>query len=85
MQSNKGNALISIIVIIIVLSVGALYSWKAQSKKAAEIRKQQEVSGGFDYSFLNDDAGEYSVIEADADVRSFNDQIDQTTFDESLY
>lgn len=83
MQSNKGNALISIIIIILLLAVGAVYFWNTQKDRAAEVRRQQE--SGFDYSFLSDDAGEYSVIEADADVRSYNDLIDQTTFDESLY
>jgi flagellar basal body-associated protein FliL len=83
MQSNKGNALISIIVIILVLAFGAVYFWNVQKQRANEIRKQQE--SGFDYSFLSDDAGEYSVIEADIDVRTYNDLIDQTTFDESLY
>ena len=83
MRSNSGNALISIVIIILLLAVGAVYFWDAQKERAAEVRRQQE--SGFDYSFLNDDAGEYSVIEADADVRSYNDLIDQTTFDENLY
>lgn len=84
MHTQKGNALVGIIVIILVLIIGGVYFWNSQIRHAKELRavqNQANVLDGFDQIFLSDDAGEQGIIEADTDVRSLNDQIKQTSFD----
>ena len=46
MKTERGNALIGIVVIIIVFLVGAIFSWNSyqlQEKKNEEIRKQASI------------------------------------------
>ncbi len=84
MHTQKGNALVGIIVIILVLIIGGVYFWNSQIRHAKELRAVQNQANtldGFDQIFLSDDAGEQGIIEADTDVRSLNDQIKQTSFD----
>ncbi len=79
MRNENGNALVGIIIIILILLVGGVYFWNQQLKHAAEIKAKNDLLSKVD--LWSDDAGETSVIESNTDVRSLNDQIDQTSFD----
>jgi len=74
MPTNKGNVLLGVIVAIVGSLIVGIFLWNRAHPQVVK----EPISSKL---FLNDDAGEASVIQSDIDVKAIHETLNQLDSD----